>query len=108
MKLINSVNEARYKTIDTLFISDYKWGFLADKYRITLNAEEWEELEADHYQGQFEADILYADVNGHSCLEILQSAHDYKEVEKLLKNREFTLYTNEDKNYHILVQDVYN
>ena len=108
MKLINSVSETRYKTIDTLFISDHKWEFLADKYRITLNAEEWEELEADHHQGQIEADILYADVNGYSCLEVLRIAHNYKEVEKLLKNREFTLYTNEDKDYHILVQGVYN
>ena|SRR5699024_2017948 len=108
MKLINSVNETRYKTIDTLFISDYKWEFLANKYRITLNAEEWEELEADHYQEQFEADVSYADVNGHSCIEILQSAYNYKEIEKLFIDRKFTLYTNEDKDFHILVQGVYN
>ena len=47
MKLINSVNESRYKKIDALFMDEYKWEFLADKYRIIADEEEWAELEAD-------------------------------------------------------------
>lgn len=106
MKLINSVNETKYKTIDTIFISDYKWDFLADKYRITLDDEEWEDLEAAHMSEE-DIRVLYGDVNGHSCLELLQNEYNYKEIERLLKYRNVTLYTNEDKNFHILVQRDY-
>jgi len=105
MKLINSINGSRYNTVDTVFISDYKWEFLADKYRITLNDEEWSELEEEYYRYKDGvADILYADVNGYSCLDTLQSAFNYKEIERLLKYRKIILYTNEDKDFHILVQ----
>ena len=106
MKLINSVNETKYKTIDTMFISDYKWEFLADKYRITLNDEEWADLEAVHMSEE-DITVLYGDVNGHSCLDLLQNEYNYKEIERLLKYRNVTLYTNEDKNFHILVQRDY-
>jgi len=107
MKLINSVNETKYKTIDTIFISDYKWEFLADKYRITADAEEWSELEAEYYDYQGGvADILCADVNGRSCLEIFYN-YTYKEVERILKHGEVILYTNEDKDFHILVNSDY-
>ena len=106
MKLINSVNETRYNPINTIFISDYKWEFLADKYRITLNTEEWEDLEAAHMSEEGSS-VLYGDVNGHSCLELLQSAYNYKEIERLLKYRNFILYTNEYKDFHILVKSDY-
>ena len=106
MKLINSVNETKYKTIDTMFISDYKWEFLADKYRITLNDEEWADLEAVHMSEE-DITVLYGDVNGHSCLDLLQNEYNYKEIERLLKYRNATLYTNEDKTFHILVQRDY-
>ena len=106
MKLINSVNETKYKTIDAFFMDDYKWDFLADKYRITADAEEWTELEAD-LTSDDDTYILYGDVNGRCCLDILQDAFNYKEIERLLKYRNFTLYTNEDKDFHILVQRDY-
>ena len=106
MKIINSVNGSRYKTIDTIFISDYKWDFLADKYRITLNAEEWSELEADLIS-DVDTYILYGDVNGRCCLDILQDAFNYKEIDRLLKYRNFILYTNEDKDFHILIKNDY-
>lgn len=51
--------------------------------------------------------VLYGDVNGHSCLELLQSAYNYKEIERLLKYRKVILYTNEDKDFHILLQSDY-
>ena len=106
MKLINSVKGSRYKKIDTIFISDYKWEFLADKYRIIAEEEEWEELEAD-FMSEEGTSVLYGDVNGHSCLDILQSAYNYTEIERLLKYRNVILYTNEDKDFHILVQSDY-
>ena len=106
MKLINSVKESRYKKIDTIFISDYKWEFLADKYRIIADEEEWAELEAD-FMSEEDTSVVYADVNGHSCLDILQDAFNYKEIERLLKYRNFILYTNEDKDFHILVKSDY-
>lgn len=46
MRLINSVNGSRYKTIDAFFMDEYKWEFLADKYRIIADEEEWADLEA--------------------------------------------------------------
>ena len=106
MRLINSVNGSRYKTIDAFFMDAYKWDFLADKYRITLNTEDWAELEAD-FMSEEDTSVLYGDVNGHSCLDILQDAFNYKEIERLLKYRNFILYTNEDKDFHILVKSDY-
>ena len=106
MKLINSVKESRYKKIDTIFISYYKWDFLADKYRITLNTEDWADLEAD-YMREEDTSVVYADVNGHSCLDILKDAFNYKEIERLLKHRNFILYTNEYKDFHILIKNDY-
>ena len=106
MKLINSVNETRYKKIDAFFMEEYKWEFLADKYRITLNTEEWADLEAV-FMSDEDTSVLYGDVNGHSCLDILQDAFNYKEIERLLKYRNFILYTNEDKDFHILVKSDY-
>ena len=106
MKLIKSVNGSRYKTIDTIFISEYKWDFLAGKYRIMADAEEWAELEADLMSDE-DTSVLYGDVNGHSCLDILQGAFNYKEIERLLKYRNFILYTNEDKEFHILIKNDY-
>ena len=107
MKLINSVKGSRYKKIDTIFISDYKWEFLADKYRITINSEEWAGFETDFIGDDDYTRVLYGDVNGHSCLELLQSAYNYTEIERLLKYRNVILYTNEDKDFHILVQSDY-
>ena len=106
MKLINSLNETRYKKIDAFFMEEYKWEFLADKYRITLNTEEWADLEAV-FMSDEDTSVLYGDVNGHSCLDILQDAFNYKEIERLLKYRNFILYTNEDKDFHILVKSDY-
>ena len=106
MKLINSVNETRYTKIDAFFMDEYKWEFLADKYRIIAEEEEWEELEAD-FMSEEGTSVLYGDVNGHSCLDILQSAYNYTEIERLLKYRNVILYTNEDKDFHILVQSDY-
>lgn len=106
MKLINSLNETKYKTIYVFFMDEYKWYFLADKYRITADAEEWEDLEADLMSDE-DTNVLYADVNGYSCLEILQSAYNYTEIERLLKYGEVILYTNEDKDFHILVKNDY-
>ena len=106
MKLINSVNETRYTKIDAFFMDGYKWEFLADKYRITLNTEDWADLEAD-FMSEEDTSVLYGDVNGHSCLELLQNAFNYKEIERLLKHRNFILYTNEDKDFHILIKNDY-
>ena len=106
MKLINSVNESRYKKIDAFFMDEYKWEFLADKYRIIADDEEWAELEAD-FMSEEDTRVLYGDVNGRSCLDILQSAFNYKEIERLLKYGNFILYTNEAKDFYILVQDEY-
>ena len=106
MKLINSVNETRYNPINTIFISDYKWEFLADKYRITLNTEEWEDLETE-YTSDEDTRVLYGDVSGSSCLGILQDDFNYKDIERLLKYRNVILYTNEYKDFHILVQSDY-
>ena len=106
MKLINSVNETKYKTIDTIFISDYKWEFLADKYRIIADDEEWADFETE-YTSDEDTRVLYGDVNGHSCLDILQSAHNYMEIERLLKYRNVILYTNKNKDFHILVKSDY-
>ena len=111
MRLINSVNETRYQTIDTMFMDDYKWDFLADKYRIMADAEEWAELETeyrldwDEYPDEV-TNILYADVSGRCCLEVFED-YTYNEVERLLKHGEVILYTNEDKDFHILVQSDY-
>ena len=105
MKLINSVYGTRYKTIDTLFISEYKWEFLADKYRITLNAEEWAELETEYFSNDYTG-VLYGDETARCCLEVFND-YTYKEVERLLKHGEVTLYTNDIKDFHILVQDEY-
>ena len=106
MKLINSVNETRYTKIDAFFMDDYKWDFLADKYRNIADDEEWADLEADLMSDE-DASVLYADVSGHSCLELLQGAFNYKEIERLLKYRNFILYTNEDKDFHILIKNDY-
>ena len=106
MKLINSVIGSRYKKIDAFFMDDYKWEFLADKYRIIADEEEWADLEAD-FMSEEDIRVLYGDVNGHSCLELLQNEYNYKEIERLLKYRNVTLYTNEDKGFHILVQRDY-
>lgn len=106
MKLINSVNETRYNIIDAFFMDEYKWDFLADKYRITLNAEEWAELEAD-LRSDDDSCVLYGDADGHSCLDMLQSAYNYTEIERLFKYRKVILYTNEDKDFHILVNSDY-
>ena len=105
MKLIKSVNGSRYKTIDTIFISEYKWEFLADKYRIMADAEEWAELEADLMSDE-ETGVLYADVNGRCCLDIFAD-FSYIEIERILKNGEIILYTNEEKDFHILIQRDY-
>ena len=106
MKLINSVNEARYTKIDAFFMDDYKWEFLADKYRIIADGEEWADIEAV-FMSDEDTSVLYGDVNGQSCLELLQSAYNYKEIERLLKYRKVILYTNEDKDFHILLQSDY-
>ena len=106
MRLINSLNKTRYKKIDAFFMEEYKWGFLADKYRITADEYLWDELEED-YRSEVDTDVLYGDVNGHSCLDTLQSAFNYAEIERLFKDRKVTLYTNEDKDFHILVQSDY-
>lgn len=106
MKLINSVNETRYTKIDAFFMDDYKWEFLADKYRIIAEEEEWADIEAD-FMSEEDTRVFYGDVNGHSCLELLQSAFNYKDIERLLKYRDVILYTNEDKDFHILVQSDY-
>ena len=106
MKLINSVIGSRYKKIDAFFMEEYKWEFLADKYRIIADGEEWADLEAAHMSEE-DIRVLYGDVNGHSCLELLQNEYNYKEIERLLKYRNVTLYTNEDKDFHILVQRDY-
>src|SRR5699024_1841615 len=84
MKLINSVNGSRYKTIDAFFMDDYKWEFLADKYRITLNTEDWADLETE-YTSDEDTSVLYGDVNGHICLNFLQDAFNYKAIDRLLK-----------------------
>ena len=107
MKLINSVKGSRYKTIDAFFMDDYKWEFLADKYRITINSEEWAGFETDFIGDEEYTRVLYGDVNGQSWLELLQSAYNYKEIERLLKYGEVILYTNEDKDFHILVKNDY-
>lgn len=106
MKLIDSINETRYKKIDTIFISDYKWKFLADKYHAIAEEDLWEELEEDYRSNIACTDILYGDVNGYSCFEILQSAYNYKEVECLLKNNAITLYTNGAKDFYILTHNM--
>lgn len=106
MRLINSLNETRYKTIDVFFMDEYKWEFLADKYRIMADAEEWAELEADLMSDE-DTCVLYGDADGRCCLDILQDAFSYKEIERLLKYRNFILYTNEDKEFHILIKDDY-
>ena len=87
-------------------MDDYKWEFLADKYRIIADDEEWADLEAD-FMSEEGTSVLYGDVNGHSCLDLLQSAYNYTEIERLLKHRNFILYTNEDKDFHILVKSDY-
>ena len=108
MKLINSVNESRYKKIDAFFMDEYKWEFLADKYRITINSEEWAGFGTDFIGDDDDyTRVLYGDVNGHICLNILQDAFNYKEIERLLKYGNFILYTNEDKDFHILVKNDY-
>lgn len=107
MKLINSVNETKYKTIDAFFMDDYKWEFLADKYRITINSEEWAGFETDFIGDDDYISVIYGDVSGPSCLGILQDAFNYKEIERLLKYGNFILYTNEDKDFHILVKNDY-
>lgn len=86
-------------------------GLLADKYRITLDSEEWEELETFYQNSWYddvetETNILYADVNGRSCLEIFDD-YKYNEIERLLNHREVELFTNENKDFHILVQSEY-
>ena len=106
MKLINSVNETRYTKIDAFFMDEYKWEFLADKYRIIADEEEWAELEADLISEE-DTRVLCGDVNGHSCLDILQDAFNYKVIDRLLRHGEVILYTNEDKDFHILVQSDY-
>ena len=106
MKLINSVIGSRYKKIDAFFMDEYKWDFLADKYRITLNTEEWEDLETE-YTSDEDTRVLYGDVSGSSCLGILQNDFNYKDIERLLKYRNVILYTNEYKDFHILVQSDY-
>ena len=106
MKLINSVNETRYTKIDAFFMDDYKWDFLADKYRITLNTEDWADLETE-YTSDEDTRVLYGDVNGHICLNFLQDAFNYKAIDRLLKHGEVILYTNEDKDFHILIQRDY-
>lgn len=105
MKLINSVKKSRYKKIDTIFISDYKWEFLAFKYCITLNARDWEELETEYRSNDYTG-ILYGDETAKCCLEIFND-YSYKDIERLLKNNEITLYSNEDKDFHILVKNDY-
>ena len=106
MKLINSLNETRYKVVDAFFMEEYKWEFLADKYRIIADVEEWADLEAD-FMSEEDTSVLYGDVNGRSCLDILQSAYNYMEIERLLKYRNVILYTNDDKDFHILVKSDY-
>ena len=106
MKLINSVIGSRYKKIDAFFMEEYKWEFLADKYRIIADEEEWADLEAD-FMSEEDTRVLYGDVNGHSCLDILRDAFNYKVIDRLLKHGEVILYTNEDKDFHILVQRDY-
>ena len=106
MKLINSVIGSRYKKIDAFFMEEYKWEFLADKYRITADDEEWADLEAD-YMSEEDTRVFYGDVSGHSCLNILKDTFNYKDIERLLKHHNFILYTNEDKDFHILVQRDY-
>lgn len=97
MKLINSVSETRYKTANNL---------LADKYRVTLNDEDWKEFEEEYYDYHNNvADVLFAYVDGYSCLDRLQRYHNYKEIEQLFENRKITLYTNENKDFHFLVQN---
>lgn len=103
MKLINSVNKSRYKKIDVFFMDEYKWKFLADKYSVVADEDIWEELEEDYRSDDDYTSVLYGDVNGHSCLEILQSAYNYNEIERLFKYRQITLYTDKDKDFHILV-----
>ena len=106
MNLINSVNETRYTKIDAFFMDDYKWEFLADKYRIIADVEEWAGLEAD-FMSEEDTRVLSGDVNGHSCLDILRDAFNYKVIDRLLKHGEVILYTNEDKDFHILIQRDY-
>lgn len=103
MKLINSVKKSRYEKIDTLFISDYKWEFLANKYSTIADEDIWEELEAEYMNGE-RTSVLYGDVDGHSCLDILQSAYNYKKIEQMFKYRQITLYTDKSKDFHILVE----
>lgn len=104
MKLINSVNKSRYKIIDTLFMDEYKWEFLANKYRTIANVDFWDELEEEYRSDEDYTSVLYGDVNGYSCFEILQSAYNYKEIEQMLKYRQITLYTDENKDFHILME----
>ena len=59
MKLINSVNETRYKKIDAFFMDEYKWEFLADKYRITINSEEWAGYETDFIGDEDYTSVIY-------------------------------------------------
>lgn len=106
MRLINSINKTRYKKIDTLFISEYKWEFLADKYHVVTEEDTWEELEEECRSNNESTDILYSDVNGYNCFEILQCAFDYKEIERLLKYDEITLYTNQSKDFYILTNNM--
>ena len=106
MKLINSINETRYKKINTIFISDYKWEFLANKYHVITEEDTWKELEEDYKNNEGVTDILYGDVNGYSCFDILQSAYNYKGIERLLKNNAITLYTNKDKEFYILTDNM--
>ena len=106
MKLINSVIGSRYKKIDEFFMDEYKWEFLADKYRIIADEEEWAELEADLISEE-DTRVLYGDVTGHSCLDILQDAYNYTEIERLLKYRNVILYTNKNRDFHILVKSDY-
>ena len=106
MKLINSVNETRYKKIDAFFMDEYKWEFLADKYRIIADDEEWADFETE-YTSDEDTRVLYGDVNGHSCLDILQDAYNYTEIERLLKYRNVILYTNKNKDFNILVKSDY-
>ena len=87
-------------------MDEYKWDFLADKYRITLNTEDWADIETE-YTSDEDTRVFYGDVNGHSCLGILQNDFSYKDIERLLKYRNVILYTNEDKDFHILVQSDY-
>lgn len=114
MKIKNSIAAVSYKVMDGMFYDDIKADFLADKHSVTLDNEEWAELmtvwESDWDDNPDDpTNILYGDVSGSECLAVLPYADDFQEMDECLGGYfpPVTLYTNENKDFYILVQSEY-